>query len=72
MKTNVGNMDRVVRIVIAAVLAFLYLSETVTGTLGTVLLVVAIILLLTALFRFCGAYTLFGVNTCRNKSGKEE
>jgi len=72
MKANVGNTDRIVRIVIAAVLAFLYLSDMVTGTLGTIFLIVAVILLLTALFRFCGAYALFGTNTCRNKSEKEE
>jgi hypothetical protein len=72
MKTNVGNTDRVVRIVIAAVLAILYLSGAVTGTLGTIFLVAAIVLLLTAFLRFCGAYALFGMNTCRNETEKEE
>ncbi|WP_291856792.1 DUF2892 domain-containing protein [Marinilabilia sp.] len=67
MKANVGNKDRLVRIAIAAVLAILYLSGAVSGTTGTIFLVVAIILLLTSLFRFCGAYALFGVNTCRQK-----
>ncbi len=67
MKANVGSTDRLVRIVIAAILAGLYLAEVVSGTLGTIFLVVSIILLLTSLFRFCGAYSLFGINTCRNK-----
>ncbi|WP_114437428.1 DUF2892 domain-containing protein [Marinilabilia salmonicolor] len=67
MKANVGNTDRLIRIVIAAILAGLYLAEVVSGTLGTIFLIVAIVLLVTSLFRFCGAYTLFGVNTCKNK-----
>jgi mannose/fructose/N-acetylgalactosamine-specific phosphotransferase system component IID len=72
MKTNVGNKDRVVRIVIAAILAVLSLSGAVSGTLETLFLIVAVILLVTSLFRFCGAYALFGMNTCRNETGKEE
>lgn len=67
MKKNVGVIDRVVRVIIAAVLAILYFAEVVTGTLGIIFLVVAAISLITAAFRFCGAYALFGVNTCRNK-----
>ena len=67
MKTNVGNTDRLIRIVIAAILAGLYLAEVVSGTLATIFLIVAIVLLVTSLFRFCGAYKLFGVNTCKNK-----
>lgn len=68
MKANVGNTDRLIRIVIAAILAGLYMAGVVSGTLGTVVLVVAIVLLFTSLFRFCGAYTLFGINTCKNKT----
>jgi len=67
MKKNVGTTDRVVRIVIAAVLAILYFSGSVTGTLGILFLIVAAILLLTAAFRLCGLYALFGVNTCRTR-----
>ncbi|MGQ1889338.1 YgaP family membrane protein [Thermophagus sp. OGC60D27] len=65
MNKNVGTTDRVIRIVIAAVLAILYFTGSVTGTLGTIFLIVAAILLLTAAFRLCGLYALFGVTTCR-------
>lgn len=68
MKRNVGILDRVVRIIIAAILAILYFTEVVTGTLGIIFLIVAAIFLITGAFRFCGAYALFGVNTCRNKT----
>jgi hypothetical protein len=67
MNKNVGTTDRVIRIVIAAVLAVLYFSGAVTGTLGTIVLIVAAISLITGIFRVCGLYALFGVNTCRTK-----
>ncbi|MDK2842031.1 MAG: hypothetical protein PWQ17_1536 [Anaerophaga sp.] len=67
MKKNVGVTDRIVRIVVATILAILYFSGVVTGTPGIIFLVVAAICLITAAIRFCGAYALFGINTCRSK-----
>lgn len=67
MKTNVGNMDRVIRIVLAAVLAGLYFTGIIQGTAGIVLLVLAAVFTLTALIGFCPLYTLFGLNTCSVK-----
>ena len=64
MKINEGNTDRIVRIVLAAILAVLYFSGVLTGTLGIVLLVAAGVLLITGLTGFCGLYTLLGVDTC--------
>ena len=67
MKKNMGNIDRIVRIIIAAVFAYLYFSGTVTGTLGIVLLVVGAVFLLTSLVGVCGLYSVVGVNTCKPK-----
>jgi len=64
MKTNMGTTDRIIRLVIAAVLAFLYFSGTVTGTLGIVALVVAAVFTLTSLVSFCPMYSLLGMSTC--------
>lgn len=64
MKTNVGKTDKIIRFIIAAILAGLYVSGAVKGTLGIVLLVAAIVLAATGLIGFCGLYTLFGINTC--------
>ena len=51
--------------VLAAVLFIvLYVSGTVTGTLGLVLMIAAVIFALTALVSFCPLYTLFGMSTC--------
>lgn len=65
MNVNVGTMDRVVRAIFGAVLVVLYLNGILTGTLGAVLLVGGIVLILTALVRFCPVYQLLGVNSCR-------
>ena len=67
MKTNMGSADRMVRLLVAVLLTVLYLSKVLTGTLGTVALVVAGVFLLTSLVRFCPLYTLIGINTCATK-----
>lgn len=67
MKTNVGNMDRIIRIVLAAVLAGLYFGGIVEGTVGIVLVVLAAVFTLTAAIGFCPLYTLLGLNTCPAK-----
>lgn len=59
MKINVGGMDRVLRIVVGIVLIALALMGTI-GAWGWI----GIVPLATGLFRFCPAYTLFGMNTC--------
>ena len=64
MKPNMGNADRIVRILIAAVVAVLYFTNTVGGTLGLVLLVLAGVFVLTSLVSFCPLYAIFGINTC--------
>jgi uncharacterized membrane protein YtjA (UPF0391 family) len=59
-----GLADRIIRLVIAAILAYLYFSGTVTSTLGIVLLVLAIVFVLTSLIGFCPLYAPFGIKTC--------
>ncbi len=62
-----GNTDRTLRILIAAVFAALYFSKTVEGTMGIVLLVLGIVFVLTSFISFCPLYLPFGINTCKNK-----
>ncbi len=62
-----GAVDKVIRVVIAAVIAGLYYTGTISGTLGIVLLVFAGVFVLTSLVSFCPLYTLFGISTCPNK-----
>jgi hypothetical protein len=67
MKKNMGNIDKIVRIIVAIVFAVLYFAGIVTGTVGIILLVLGGIFLLTSLISFCPLYTLFGCN-----SGKKD
>ncbi|MDP3393694.1 DUF2892 domain-containing protein [Sediminibacterium sp.] len=67
MKKNMGTVDKAIRVVIAAVIAGLYYTGTISGTLGIVLLVFAGVFVLTSLVSFCPLYTLFGISTCPNK-----
>lgn len=67
MEKNMGSADRLIRIVIAAVIATLYLTNVISGTLGIVLLVLAIVFLLTSFVGFCPLYKPLGINTCPKK-----
>lgn len=67
MKPNMGGADRIIRLVVAAIVAVLYFTGTLTGTIGIVALVVAAVFVLTSLVSFCPLYTLFGFNTCTVK-----
>lgn len=67
MKKNMGNGDRAVRLIVAAIIALLYFTNTISGTLAIILGVVAIIFVATSLINFCPLYTLLGINTCKTK-----
>lgn len=63
MKKNMGTVDRVARLVIAALAAYLYYNKIITGTIGVVLLILAGVFVLTSFIGFCPLYRLFGANT---------
>jgi len=63
MKRNMSNIDRIVRVVVAAIFAYLYFGGIVTGTLGIVLLVLGAVFLLTAVVAFCPLYVPFKIST---------
>lgn len=68
MKKNMGSVDRIIRVIVAVVMAALYFTGTVTGTLGIVLLVLAVVFVLTSLMSFCPLYAIVGLSTCPMKS----
>lgn len=67
MKKNMGSADRIIRLLLAAVFAVLYFTNTVTGTFGIILLVLGAVFVLTSLISFCPLYPIFGINTCPSK-----
>lgn len=70
MKKNLGNADRVIRLVLAAVLIGLYFSGIIIGTVGIIGLVVAAVLALTSFVSFCPLYSLLGISTCPRTAAK--
>lgn len=68
MKKNMGSADRVTRLIIAAVLLILYFTNIISGTIGIIALVIAIVFALTSVVNFCPLYTLLGINTCKTKT----
>jgi hypothetical protein len=67
MKKNMGNTDRIIRILVALVIAALYFTHVITGTLALVLGALAIIFIATSFLSFCPLYLPFGINTCEKK-----
>jgi hypothetical protein len=63
MKRNMGTADRIIRIVIAIGIAVLFFADIITGVLGIILLVLAIIFALTSIFGFCPVYHPFRFKT---------
>lgn len=63
-----GSVDKIIRVIVAAIIAILYFTNVISGTLGIVLLVLAVIFVLTSLVSFCPLYAPFRFNTCRNKT----
>lgn len=66
MKRNMSNIDRIVRVIVAALFAYLYFSGVVTGALGIVLLVVGVVFVLTAVVSFCPLYAMFKLSTFKS------
>lgn len=67
MQKNMGTSDRIIRVIIAAIVAFLYFNGTISGTTGIILLVLAVVFVLTSLVSFCPLYAPFGIRTCAAK-----
>lgn len=63
MKANLHSLDRIVRLLFAIVVAVLYYTGIITGTLAMVLGIAAIVLLLTGLVNFCPLYAVLGIST---------
>ncbi len=63
MKANMGNTDKLVRILAALLIAGLYFSGQITGIAAIVLVIVAVIFVATSSISFCPIYKVLGVST---------
>ncbi len=66
MKKNVGKTDKIIRLVVVAVIAVVLATGTVAigTTLGIILGIVGVIFLFTALVNWCAIYAVIGASTC--------
>ena len=67
MKQNMGSIDKVVRILVAAVIAVLYFTGQISGTLAIILGIFAVIFLLTSAIGFCPLYLPLKLSTIKKK-----
>lgn len=67
MKKNLGLTDRAIRVLAAIVIAILYFTKTVSGSLALFLGIIALVLIFTSLINFCPLYSVFGINTSKKK-----
>jgi hypothetical protein len=65
MKKNLGTIDKVIRILIAVVFAVLFFTHVITGTIGIILLILAVVFVLTSLISFGPLYWPFGISTAK-------
>jgi len=68
MKSNMGTVDRVIRIALAALVAVLYATGVISGTVALVLGIFAAIFVVTSIVAFCPLYLPFGISTRGKKA----
>ena len=67
MKQNMGLIDKIIRVVLAVVVAVLFFTGQITGLAAIILGIVAVIFVLTSIVGVCPLYLPFGIST----KGKE-
>jgi len=67
MKQNMGSTDRIIRVVLAVVVAVLYFTNLISGTAAIILGILAIVFLLTSVVGFCPLYAPFKLSTIGEK-----
>lgn len=68
MKLNMGTADRVIRLILVAVIAALYFNGQITGTAAIILGIIAVAFLVTSVIGWCPAYMPFGISTRKKTS----
>jgi hypothetical protein len=63
MKANLGTIDRIARLLIAAAIVVLYFFDLIKGTTAIVLLIIAAVFALTSVISFCPLYAVLHLRT---------
>ena len=68
MKKNMGSADRIIRILVAAVILLLYFTNQISGTAAIVFGTLAVIFAATSFIGFCPLYFPFRISTRKKTS----
>ena len=68
MKQNVGSADKYIRVLLAIVIAVLYFTDVISGTLAIILGIIGAALVITSLFSFCPAYAVLKISTAKKET----
>lgn len=71
MKKNMGPLDRIIRTVVAIVIAILFFTHVVTGIWAIILLIIAGIFIITSAIGFCPMYQILMISTCKKDKKKD-
>ncbi|MBW8371220.1 MAG: DUF2892 domain-containing protein [Thiobacillus sp.] len=63
MKPNMGTVDKIIRLVVVAVIVVLYFTGQITGAAAIILGIIAVAFLVTSLIGWCPTYVPFGIST---------
>ncbi len=63
MKQNMGGVDKIIRLIVVAIIAVLYFTGQITGTAAIILGIIAVAFLVTSLIGWCPTYMPFGIST---------
>jgi hypothetical protein len=63
MKKNMGNLDRIIRLIIAVFIGILFVMKIITGTWAIILLILGGIFVITALAARCPIYAPLKIQT---------
>ena len=64
---NVGQTDKIIRMMLAAVIAVLFFAKIISVTTAIALGIVAIVLLMTSMAGYCPVYGICKLNTNKNE-----
>ncbi len=71
MKKNIGSTDRYIRLGIAFLIAILYFTGVLTGTMAMVFGFIALIMVITALLNFCPIFSLLGISSVKKEDNQK-
>lgn len=67
MKGNMGAIDRIIRTILAIVVAVLYFTNQISGVAALILGILALIFLITSITGLCPLYIPFKISTKKKK-----